>query len=455
LASRDPSIEQMLGGWGNHPVERCHVSRPDSIEQLRHLVTAGHLTDYIPRGLGRAYGDSAINGGRGVILQTRFNRFLAFDERTGVLECEAGVSIEEIIEHLLPRGWFVPVTPGTKHVTIGGAIAADIHGKNHHVDGSLGLHVEAIEMMLADGRVVRLFPEGDTSELFWATVGGMGLTGIILSAKVRLRRVETSFFAVQYKKAHDLEESLRLLAETNREYRYSVAWVDCLATGRSLGRSVLMLSNESTPEQLPPRLRKDPLRLASKLKATVPLQLPSFMLNEWSVRAFNTLFYGAQSDQVRIANYDQFYYPLDRVLHWNRIYGNRGFVQYQVLFPPRTTLAGLIAILEMISKSRRASFLSVLKSSGAANQSPLSYLYEGHTLALDLPFSPDLHDLARELDRILLKYDGRLYLAKDALTTKENFAAMYPRLSEFQRIKSKVDPNQRFASSQAKRLGIV
>ena len=449
------SMEQMLGGWGNHPVERCHVSRPETIDQLRELVTSGRLTDYIPRGLGRAYGDSAINGGRGVILHTRFNRFLSFDERTGLLECEAGVSIEEIIQHLLPRGWFVPVTPGTKHVTIGGAIAADIHGKNHHVDGTFGQHVEEIELLIADGRVLRIGPTGEHRDLFWATVGGMGLTGVILSAKVRLRRVETSYFSVRYIKAADLEESLRQLADTNHEYRYSVAWVDCLATGKSLGRSVLMLSNEGRASELPERIQKRPLALASKLKATVPLQLPAFMLNEWSVKAFNTAFYGAQANAERIVDYDRFYYPLDRVLHWNRIYGRRGFVQYQVLFPPRTTLQGLIAILERISKSRRASFLSVLKSSGPANQSPLSYLYEGHTLALDLPFTPDLPELARDLDRILLKYDGRLYLAKDALTTKENFAAMYPRLPEFQRIKAAVDPHQRFASSQARRLGIV
>ncbi len=448
-------MEQLIGGWGNHPIERCLVSRPDTLDQLRDLITSGRSADYIPRGLGRAYGDSAINGGRGVIVQTRFNRFLSFDEKTGVLECEAGVSIEEIIQHLLPRGWVVPVTPGTKHVTIGGAIAADIHGKNHHVDGSFGTHVDEIELMLADGRVLRLQPEGETSALFWITVGGMGLTGIILSAKVRLRRVETSYFSVRYIKAHDLEESLRHLAETNHDYRYSVAWVDCLATGRSLGRSVLMLSNEGRAEDLPPHLRRDPLRLASSFKASVPLELPNFLLNEWSVRAFNTLFYGVQGNNERVVDYDSFYYPLDRVLHWNRIYGKRGFVQYQVLFPPRTTLPGLVAILERISKSRRASFLSVLKASGPANRSPLSYLFEGHTLALDLPFTPDLPELARDLDRILLKYDGRLYLAKDALTNRESFAAMYPRLPDFRRMKTEIDPNQRFASSQARRLGIV
>jgi decaprenylphospho-beta-D-ribofuranose 2-oxidase len=448
------SMEQLIGGWGNHPVERCHVSRPETIAELRELVTMGRF-DYIARGLGRAYGDSAINAGRGVTVQTRFNRFLAFDENTGLLECEAGLSIEEIIEHLLPRGWFVPVTPGTKHVTIGGAIAADIHGKNHHVDGTFGSHVEEIELLIADGRVLRVRPTGEHRDLFWATLGGMGLTGIILSAKVRLRRVETSYFSVRYIKSRNLEESLENLAKTNHEYRYSVAWVDCLATGKSLGRSVLMLSNEGRVEDLPTKLRRDPLRVASKLKAVVPLELPGFVLNEFSVRAFNNVFYGSQSNAEKIVDYDTFYYPLDRVLHWNRIYGRRGFVQYQALFPPKTTLPGLIAILERIGKSRRASFLSVLKSSGPANPSPLSYLYEGHTLALDLPFTSDLPELARDLDRILLEHGGRLYLAKDALTTKENFAEMYPRLPEFLRIKAAVDPQQRFASSQARRLGIV
>lgn len=451
----NPSVEQSLGGWGNHPVERCLVSRPATLETLQELVARGDLRDYIPRGLGRSYGDSAINAGRGVIVQTQLNRFLSFDEATGVLECEAGVSIEDIIRHLMPRGWFVPTSPGTKHVTIGGAIAADIHGKNHHTDGSFGSHVEQIRLMLADGSVVELGPQGPRRELFWATVGGMGLTGVILSAKVRLRRIETSFYEVRYIKGRDLDHTLDNLEKTNAQYRYSVAWVDCLASGSSLGRSVLMLSNDARRDELPPKLKRNPLALSSVLKATVPFRFPQFVLNEWSVRAFNTAYYGVHGDSTRYVDYESFWYPLDRVRHWNRIYGKRGLVQYQALFPPSTTRRGLVALLERIAKSRRASFLAVLKSSGPANDSLLSYLYEGHTLALDLPFTPDLPELARELDQILLDHGGRLYMAKDALATAETFAPMYPRLAEFRRIKADVDPNCRFASSQARRLGIV
>ena len=447
--------EVKLGGWGNYPVQRCHIARPESVEALRELVTQGQLADYVPRGLGRAYGDSALNSGRGVVLQTPRNRFLSFDETTGVLECEAGLSIEEIIEHLLPRGWFVPVTPGTKHVTIGGAIAADIHGKNHHVDGCFGQHVESFELMLADGSIVTCTPNGPKQDLFWATVGGIGLTGIILSARVRLARVETSYFQVQYLRGGDLDATLRNLKETNDRFRYSVAWVDCIASGKTMGRSVLMLANDLTKHELPKGLASDPLRLASKMKAMVPMQLPGFVLNPWSIRALNTAYYGLNGDRTDFVDYDTFYYPLDRVLHWNRVYGRRGFVQYQALLPPESSETGLVALLEKIAKSRRASFLAVLKSCGPANRSPLSYLHPGHTLALDLPYTRDLPELAQELDRILLDYGGRLYLAKDALTSKEAFHKMYPRLDEFRQVKAQVDPNQRFVSSQARRLGIV
>jgi FAD/FMN-containing dehydrogenase len=448
-------MEQPLSGWGNHPVERCHVTRPESVEALQEIVARGSCTDYIARGLGRAYGDSAINGGRGVIVQTLLDRFVAFDERTGVLECEAGVSIEAIIHYLLPRGWFVPTTPGTKHVTIGGAIAADIHGKNHHADGSFGSYVDELRLLLADGSIATCTPSGPLRDLFWATVGGFGLTGIILSAKVRLMKIETSYFEVRYVRGKNLEETLRNLHATNDQYRYSVAWVDCLARGSSLGRSVLMLSNGADVDRLPEKIRRRPLEVREPLKAIVPIQLPSFVLNPYSLRAFNTAFYAAHPDKTAFVDYDAYYYPLDRVLHWNRVYGKRGFVQYQALFPHATADRGLEALLERVATSRRASFLGVLKTSGPANPSPLSYLFEGLTLALDLPFTSDLPALATELDRILLEHGGRLYLAKDTLTTKEAFRAMYPRLPELVRIKERVDPNRRFVSSQARRVGIV
>ena len=343
----------------------------------------------IARGLGRAYGDSSLNRDSGVLLQTRRNCFLSFDARAGIVECEGGVSLAEIIWHLQPRGWFLPTTPGTKFVTVGGAIAADVHGKNHHVDGSFGQHVVDLRLLLADGRVVTCGPT-QQSALFWATVGGMGLTGVIVSARVRLIPVETAYYNVTYRRTHDLDETLDSFAATDRNFRYSVAWIDCLASGRRLGRSVIMSANHALVGDLPRRLATQPLIVPERSVRSVPFFFPSFALNSLSVRAFNALYYAANPSRQTIVDYDTFFYPLDRVLHWNRIYGRRGFVQYQVLFPPETSRRGLVELLEQISRSRRASFLAVLKSSGPASPSPLSYLYPGHTLALDLANTPEL-----------------------------------------------------------------
>lgn len=448
------SVEQRLAGWGNMPVERCLVTKPESLERLRATITNGDQSSYIARGLGRAYGDSSLNEDRGVVVQTRLNRLIDFDPATGLLTCEAGVSLGEIIDVFLPRGWFLPTTPGTKFVTVGGAIAADVHGKNHHSDGTFGQFVESITLMIGDGSLVTCTPTEDP-ELFWATIGGMGLTGVIITASFRLRRVESAFYEVTYKRLGDLDATFAALKE-NEHFQHSVAWIDCVATGKNLGRSVLMLSNDTPADALPKKLQKDPLRVKdSILAATVPFDFPAFTLNEYSVRAFNMGYYNANSDGVKYEHYDKFWYPLDAVKHWNRIYGERGFVQYQALLPHETSHDGFKMILERIAQSRRASFLAVFKICGKANPSPLSYLHEGHTLALDLAYTDDLPELAADLDRMLLDNGGRLYLAKDALTTPEAFRQMYPRLDEFREVKARVDPNQRFVSSQARRLGIV
>ncbi len=368
------------------------------------------------------------------MLQTGLDAFMAFDPREGVLECEAGVSLADMIEHLQPRGWFLPTTPGTKFVTLGGAIAADVHGKNHHRDGSFGQHVLDLKLMLADGSIEHCSPQR-RSELFWATVGGMGLTGVILSARVRLIPVETAYYNVTYRRTRDLDQTLAAFADTDREFRYSVAWIDCLAGGASLGRSVIMLADHARAGDLRGRAADDPLRVPARSDKTVPFYFPSLALNSLGVRMFNTVYYAAHSDRRATVDYDTFFYPLDRVRHWNRIYGRRGFVQYQALFPPQTSARGLVELLMRVAASRRASFLAVLKSSGAASPGLLSYLYPGHTLALDLAMSPDMPALVAELDAILLKHGGRLYLAKDALMTGPVFREMYPRLGEFLAIK--------------------
>ena len=449
------SIKQRLSGWGNYPIELCQVTRPDTLAMLQKIVTAPDQPDYIPRGLGRAYGDSALNRDRGVIVQTRLNRILAFDDQLGVLECEAGVTLADILRHLLPRGWLAPTTPGTKYVTVGGAIAADVHGKNHHTDGSFGQFVLDLQLLTASGEVISCSPT-QNAPLFWATIGGMGLTGIIVSARLQLNKVESAFCDVAYQRTANLDATLERFAATDQDYRYSVAWIDCLAQGSSLGRSVLALANDAKAADLPQRIRGNPLAPPAKRKRALPFRLPTWALNSWSVRTFNALYYAKHPDHHCFVDYDTFFYPLDSILHWNRLYGRRGFAQYQVLFPPETSRRGLIELLGKITDSKRASFLAVLKHTGPASQGMLSYPHPGHTLALDFQNTgADLHQFLGELDEIALKYSGRLYLAKDAVTTAETFAAMYPRLNEFKAIKNQIDPSNRFASSQSRRLGIV
>jgi decaprenylphospho-beta-D-ribofuranose 2-oxidase len=460
---RDPRLPtRALSGWGRCLVETCSVARPTDVGRLAELVAGGRSDpdrepgppDWIPRGLGRAYGDSSLNAGGGVLDLTRLDRLLAFDPETGVLECEAGVSLADVIATFLPRGFFLHTSPGTKHVTVGGAIAADVHGKNHHHDGSFRACVRSLRLLLADGSLVECSP-AERGDLFDATVGGMGLTGVIVSARIRLRRQPTAYYRVRYRRTTNLDAALEAFAESDASYRYSVAWIDCLARGAHLGRSVLMLGRDAEVADLPPARRAEPLRVAPVWRPSVPVPLPGVALNPLTVRAFNAAFWARHRDGERTEDFDRYWYPLDRVGGWNRIYGARGFVQYQAWLPRASSRAGLVELLEAISASRRASFLAVLKACGPANASPLSYLDTGHTLALDLPYGDDVPALFDRLDAILLRHGGRLYLAKDALTSPERFAAMYPRLEAWRKVKEAVDPGRRFASSQARRLGLV
>jgi FAD/FMN-containing dehydrogenase len=449
-------VDRPIAGWGNFPVQPAHLYRPEKLAGVREVVKNAPDASLIPRGLGRSYGDAAINENGGVLLFERIDRMLEFDGSSGVLRAEGGVSLADILAAMLPRGFFLPVTPGTKFVTLAGAIAADVHGKNHHRDGCISAFVDSLELMDARGEVIRCSRE-ENADVFWATVGGMGLTGVILSATLRLRRVESAYVTVDYQRAENFERAIELFAAGDKDYPYSVAWIDCSAGGESLGRSVLMRGDTTPVTQLGSARAKSPLTLLRrKRNRSIPFNMPAMMLNRFSVRAFNALYYARHGDGRRIVDYDSFFYPLDSIAHWNRMYGRRGFIQYQAVFPLESARAGLKRLLEQISASGKASFLAVLKTFGPQNQGMLSFPREGLTLALDFANTgQSLRDLASAMDRTVLDHGGRVYLAKDAWLDREGFKTMYPRLEEFRAVKARLDPNNRFSSSQSRRLGIT
>ncbi|HUW61378.1 MAG TPA: FAD-binding oxidoreductase [Candidatus Bathyarchaeia archaeon] len=447
----EPFAVQKLSGWGRYPVEECRVYRPEKRRAACDILRtcAGSL---IARGLGRNYGDAAINGGGAVLDYTRLNRMLSFEADAGILECEAGVSLAEILDVFVPRGFFLPVLPGTKFVTVGGAIANDVHGKNHHVDGTFSRYVDQLTLLTPAGETMTCSPS-ENSEAFWATAGGIGLTGLILSARLRLRPVQTAYVKADYVRASNIEEALAAMNQSDERYTYSVAWVDCLSKGARLGRSVLMRGNPAAPGEVP--RGSDPLRPRKKRAKTVPLDFPGFVLNPLSIKAFNSMFYAVHpSVEGRIVDFDTYFCPLDSIGHWNRMYGKNGFAQFQATFPYSDS-GGLVSLLELISQSSCASFLAVLKRMGAQGPGMLSYPSEGYTITLDIPMRRDLAALLRKMERLVLEHGGRMYTAKDATALPETFAAMYPRLHEFRDVKRRLDPQNHFSSTQSRRLGIT
>jgi FAD/FMN-containing dehydrogenase len=443
-----------ISGWGNVPRQEGIVFRPEKLPEVAAVVSNARVAGVIARGLGRSYGDASLNEAGGVLLSTRLGRFLSFDPATGTLESEAGASLEDILQVFVPRGFFPAVTPGTKYVTVGGMIAADVHGKNHHCDGSIAEFLDSFQLLLASGEPLNCSRQ-ENADVFWATLGGMGLTGVILQAKIRLRKVESAYIAVDYLKAANLDAALEAFSSDDNKYQYSVAWIDCLAGGPSLGRSVLIRGNHAAVKDLPPQIQRDPLVPVQKFKNTVPFNFPGFALSPLTVRLFNKHFYARHRNGRQYIDYDAFFYPLDSVLHWNRIYGKRGFFQYQAVFPPTDNSKCLRELLQKLSNSGRASFLAVLKSMGKKSGGLLSFPTEGQTLALDIPNAGGLTiPFLQELDEIVLHHGGRVYLAKDACMTRQSFRTMYPDLEKFNQIKSRIDPDKRFTSSQSRRLGI-
>jgi len=439
-----------LSGWGCYP------------RRLAHILTPKNLAEAIPpaddtiivRGQGRSYGDAAISATGVVMLSERLNRTTSFDEATGLLKAEAGTTLAEIIETLVPQGWFPPVVPGTKFVSLGGCVAADIHGKNHHRAGTFGWHVSELQIVGADNGRTRCSPD-ENSDLFWATVGGMGLTGIITEVALQLLRIESPYMMVQHQPARDLDASLSLLSDKNWDDDYSVAWIDCVA-GRKLGRSILIRGHHASRTELPPALQRAHTSPRSR-PHELRFGFPSFALNRFTMAAFNETFYRWQGRRTEtfVDTLDRFFFPLDRIAHWNRMYGRQGFVQYQCVLPLAEAERGLQSLLEELARDRRSSFLSVLKRFGPEGEGVLSFPFAGYTLTLDFPIrDAGLFPFLDRLDEIVLRHGGRVYLAKDARMKAETFQAMYPRLAEWRRVKARVDPENRFQSDLSRRLRI-
>jgi FAD/FMN-containing dehydrogenase len=395
-------------------------------------------------GLGRSYGDVCLNDGGTLLRTERMDHFLTFNPETGLLRCEAGVSLDQILSRVVPNGWFLPVTPGTKFITVAGAVANDVHGKNHHLMGTFGEHVRAFELVRSDGSRTVCTATQNT-DLFRATIGGLGLTGLITWVEFQLKKVPTPFIAVENIKYRNLDEFFKLVQESEAAFEHTVAWVDCLASGTKLGRGIFMRGNSATAAQALGA------RASAKKQLRFPLDAPNFLLNHFSVKAFNTLFYHKQRRplQQTISHYEPFFYPLDAILDWNRMYGRRGFFQYQFVVPPAASEAVVVGVLEKVSKSGAASFLSVMKTFGDHPPAGMmSFPRKGLTLAMDLPNLGDkLLRLLDELDSIVLKHGGMLYPAKDARMSPQSFKASFPQWEKFAAF---IDP--RFSSSFWRRV---
>ncbi|MPZ81941.1 MAG: FAD-binding protein [Actinophytocola sp.] len=428
--------------------------RTTDVDAIATVVREAGERGVIARGLGRSYGDPAQNAGGVVVDLTALDRIHHVDADAGLVEVDAGVTLDTLMRTLLPFGLWLPVLPGTRQVTVGGAIGSDIHGKAHHVEGSFGNHVRAMDLLTADGTVRALTPDGPDADLFWATTGGMGLTGIVLRAAVRLKPTESAYFIVDTDRTADLDETIAVFSDgSDAGYDYSMAWFDSISVGAKLGRAVLSRGSLAKRDELPRKLRADPLRFDAPQLLTLPDVFPNGLANKLTFGAIGELWYrkAPQRGRGQIQNLTSFYHPLDMFGEWNRAYGRNGFLQYQFIVPFDAT-DEFRRIVRRIAESGHVSFLNVLKRMGEANPAPLSFPQPGWTITVDFPIKRGLHELCDRLDEMVLGVGGRLYLAKESRTSAVTFAQMYPRLDEWRKIRASVDPDGIFASDMSRRL---
>jgi FAD/FMN-containing dehydrogenase len=426
-----------LNSWGNYPKIESTVKNLD--KYINNFIDT--IDKFIPYGNGRSYGDSALS--TNILNCKTHNCFLDFDEKNGILHLQSGVLLSEIIETFLEKGWFLKITPGTKLITIGGAIASDVHGKNHHSEGCFSTCVLEFNLLLPNKKIIKVTP---SDELFKATCGGMGLTGIILDAKIQLKKVNSKFINQTTIKTKNLRDTFSAF-EKYKDVPYSVAWIDCLASDNNIGKCLLMVGDFANDSNL---------KYEKKDRLNIPFNFPSFTLNKFTVKAFNYLYYNKSKDgeSKQKVDIDTFFYPLDNIKNWNRIYGKNGFTQYQFIIPLENSYEGLYEILDTISKSGKGSFLAVLKLYGKENENYLSFPIEGYSLALDFKIEDGLFELLDILDEIVVKYQGRIYLTKDTRVSKNVFEQGYKNIDKFREIREKYKFKDKLESLQSKRVDI-
>lgn len=439
-------ISGWVSGWGRYPVIETQSIAASSFQGAQSALSHWQASGFISRALGRSYGDSSLAAH--TLDMSPLDHFLSFDRNAGVLECEAGVSLKTILDVIIPAGWFLPVTPGTQFVSIGGAIASDVHGKNHHQEGCFSQHVLSFNILVGSGDIITCSAAGDHTDLFRATCGGMGLTGIILSARIQLKPIKSSWIDQTLIKTANLNETIEAF-RAHAASTYSVAWIDCLAQGKAMGRSIVMLGEHSASGDLAVH--------TPSLKLNIPVTLPNFVLNRYSIQLFNTLYYGRirRKRIVTRSSYLPYFYPLDAISNWNRMYGRSGFTQYQFVIPEEEGSATIGKILSEISRSQLGSFLAVLKSFGPENANYLSFPQKGLTLALDFKISPALFALLPKLDALVIDAGGRIYLSKDVCMSAQTFKTSYPRWEAFNQVCQRYGSAGIFKSLQSERLGLT
>ena len=434
--------KENLSGWGNNINVNSNIYLPRNNDDITNLYKKGIALNSITRGLGRSYGDSSLDNN--IISLKNYEKFIKFDSELGTLECSTNCSLNELLKLIVQKGWFFNVTPGSKFITIGGAIASDVHGKNHHLDGSFCDYVFSFKIITSEGILYNCSKE-ENLELFHASCGGMGLTGIIISVKIKLLKIKSKIINTEIVKTKNLDETIKSFKKFN-ENKYLVAWVDAIAKKEHIGRSIFFIGNHSN---------EGDLNFLEKIKFSIPKIFPGFLLNKYTIRFFNRIYYFIHKNNKKVKqNLNNFFYPLDSIGSWNNLYGKNGFIQIQILITEKNFEEVICKTLEFFQYKKQFSFLTTLKELGIGNDNYLSFPSKGYTLTLDLKMNKDLKAIYEEFELLLMKYKTKVYLTKDSFMSKKYFEDTYKKLNKFKEIKNKYDPLNVIKSFQSRRLGL-